>query len=428
MKYEMRSTASSATNLSIDEPTSAELTRKGKFAIWLSVLSALFFSQIAYNIGDFPVSTEFVCYALTALYLLMSGHASLSTPTLMLYLTAAAFACLTMELTRSPASWSSLLLLFILYAPFCCRLMTRHDLEPIHRYIQSTYVLAATIIAAIAVIQIMLVNGLGASALTNLYFNLPDEIRAAGTYTFHREDGGIIKANGFFLRESADLSIVTALALVIEYFARARWHVLAILAAGLFCSFSGSGISALILAFLMPRSISRVPVFLISSVIVILAMLVLNNLEIPGLTLFFDRFSEFETPGTSGYARFVAPLNIIERNFEAGLTSTWLGNGGGSYLRGAARLLEGNYEVNDPTWAKLIYEYGLVGLILISAIFMIRIYSSALQPEICNFILFVWMFTAQVLKVEFVLLFWLLTIVPQTYGRSVLNKQYLGRA
>jgi hypothetical protein len=414
----MVSEAPSATNLSIDGLTSTQITRIGKFTVWSSLLSVLFFSQIAYNIGDFPVSTIFVCYAMIALYLLMSGYASLSIPVLILYLIAAAFACLTMFLMTSLTSWTSLLLLFALYAPFALRLKNSPDLVPVQQYIESAYVAAATVIAAIAVAQIVLVNGFEASFLTNIYFVLPEEIRGAGTYTFLRKSGEIVKANGFFLRESTELSLVTALALIIEYFTTARRHIFAILAVGLFCSLSGSGILALIVGFLMPRSFNRVPHFLLSSLVFLVTFFTLYNSEIPGLTLFFDRLSEFSTEGTSGYARYVAPMNMVQQSFDEGGFTMWLGHGAGSYLR-STPLLGLKYEINDPTWAKLIYEYGLVGLSLISALFVIRVYSSGLKPEICNFILFVWISTGAVLSPGYVLVYWLLTLVPQAYRRSV---------
>jgi hypothetical protein len=412
----MGDNVSSVTNLSIDGLTNAELTPKAKFAVWASVLSALFFSQIAYNIKDFPVSTEFIAYALIALYLLMSDYASISLPVLILYIVAAALACLTMLLTSSPTSWTSLVLLLALYAPFCFRLTRAGDLEPIQQYIESTYVSAATVIAAIAVAQTLLVNGLGARVLTNIYFILPSGIRGGGTYSWLREGGSIVKANGFFLRESADLSVVTALALTIEYFTRARWRILAILAAGLLSALSGSGLVALVIGFLMPRSLNRVPVFIISSLAFILALFVLYNAEIPGLNLFFGRLSEFDTPGSSGYARFVAPLDMVQMNLDEGGTTLWLGHGSGSFLR-TNGLLGVKYEISDPTWARLIFEYGFIGFALISAIFVSRTYSSDLRPEICNFILFVWMTNAQVLKVELILLVWLLTVVTQVRRR-----------
>ena len=417
----MRGDAFSTTNLTTYEPASSEITSSGKFAVWASILSILFFSQIAYNIGEFPVSISFVCYALIALYLVMSGHASLSILNLFFYLIAGALACLRMVVTSSPAlsSWTSLLLLSALYAPFLLRLKNTSDLEPVQQYIESAYVSAAAVISVVALVQILLVNAFNAPYFTNIYFVLPEEIRGAGNYTFLREGGAVVKANGFFLRESSTLSIVTGLALIIEYFTRARWRVLAILAVGLFCSISGSGILALIFGFLLPRSFNRVPLFVISSLVFILVFLVLYNAEIPGLNLFFDRLSEFTTPGTSGYARYVAPMDMVQQSFDEGGATLWLGHGAGSYLR-SINLLRVKYEINDPTWAKLIYEYGLVGLTLILSFFMVRVYSSNLRPEICNFILYLWISSSTLLSPDFIGVFWLLTLVPQADRRPPL--------
>src|SRR5260370_2724990 len=230
-------------------------------------------------------------------------------------------------------SWTSLLLLLALYLPFAVRLKTAPDLAAIHQYIQFAYVSAATVIACIAVAQIVLVNVFGASYLANVYFILPDGIRGAGTYTFLREEAGIVKANGFFLRESADLSIMTALAIIIEYFTRARWRVLAILAAGMLSSFSGSGILALVVGFLIPRSLNRVPLFVLSAIVVIPVFFLMYNSDIPGLTLFFDRLSEFNTPGTSGYARFVAPLEMVQTDLDTGGAAMLICHGSGRVFR-----------------------------------------------------------------------------------------------
>jgi hypothetical protein len=408
--------ASLAADLSVDEPTSAEITPMARFAVWASILSVLFLTQIAYNIGEFPVSADFVCYALFALYLLISGHASLYISASLLFLIAAGLACLGMALTTSSASWTSLLLLLVLYAPFPLRLKNAPDLRHVQQYIQFAYVSAVTVIAAIAVVQLVLVNAFGASYLTNIYFVLPEEIRGAGTYTFLREGGGIVKANGFFLRESATLSIATGLALIIEYFTRARWRVLAVLTAGLLCSLSGSGVLALIVGFLVPRSANRVPLSLISLLAFVLLFVLLYNSDIPGLDLWFDRLSEFATPGTSGYARYVAPMDMVQRSFNEGGAPVWLGNGAGSYLRSTG-LVGVKYEINDPTWAKLIYEYGIVGFVVMVGLYAIRVYSSDLRPQICNYIFFVWISTGSVLKPDFALVVWLLTLIPQPNRR-----------
>jgi hypothetical protein len=393
-----------------------ELSATGRFAIWASIISVLFLSQIAYNIGSFPASTDLISYAVVTFYLLTSGYASIGLLSFTLFIIALALACFGTLTATSVTSWTSLLLLFVLYLPFSIRLKSRP--AAVHDYILQAFVSAGTAIAGIAVVQIILVNALKLSFLTNIYFILPEAIRGAGFYTFVREGGGIIKANGFFLRESADLSIIVALALVIEYGSRARLRTMGILVAGLLCSLSGSGLLAIAAGLLLPRSLARIPLFVVYLASLVLALLLLYNLNIPGLDLWFDRLSEFQTPNTSAYARFVAPMEMITHSFDDGVITTWLGNGAGSYQRDVSQLRFA-YEVNDPTWAKLTYEYGVLGFGLIAAILVQRLYSSRLRVEICNYLLFSWLSIGVVLKPSFALIVWVLTLVGKPARQSV---------
>jgi hypothetical protein len=412
----MNSTATSTIDtaaLPIGEHQSTELSSTAKFLVWSSVISVLFLSQIAYNIGDFPLALDLVSYALFTAYLLFSGYAALSVPSLFIYVSAVALAALRMPFATSVTSWSSFALLCVLYAPFSFRLVRRSDLQPVVDYVMQAYVLAASAIAATAVVQIVAVNILKLDVLTNIYFVLPKEIRGGGFYTFFRESGGLVKANGFFLRESADLSLVTGLALLIEYRAGKRLTVLGLLAAGMLCSLSGSGLVAVLAGLLLPKTVARIPAFVASAVGMLLLLVTLYGLELPFLAPWFDRFSEFGKTGTSAYARFVAPMEMVQNGFNSGMPTTWLGNGAGTFFRDLA-IARFRYEVADPTWAKVTYEYGLCGLVLLLILVIIRLYSSSLRIEACHFLLVSWISFSFLLKPGYCLLIWLLTLVPTT--------------
>jgi uncharacterized membrane protein YeaQ/YmgE (transglycosylase-associated protein family) len=388
-----------------------ELNSTGKRLVSISIFSVLFLGQIAYNIGEFPLAGDLVCYALTTAYLLASGYAAPSVPSLFVFISAIALAAFRIPFATSSTSWSSLLLLTVLYLPLCFRFRWRPGLEPVQDYTQNAYVLAASAIAATAVVQIALVNGLHLKALANIYFVLPQSLRGAGFYTFFREEGGIVKANGFFLREAADLSLVTGLALLIEYRTRKRLLVLGLLAAGLLCSFSGSGLIAVFAGLLLPKTANRIPAFIASAVGALLFLVILYNLELPFLAPWFDRLSEFGKSGTSAYARFVAPMEMVQNSLNGGILNTWLGKGAGSFFRdlSLARL---TYEVADPTWAKVTYEYGVLGFVLLLTLVTIRLYSSSLRVEACHFFLVSWIGFSFLLKPNYCLLIWLLTLVP----------------
>jgi hypothetical protein len=374
------------------------------------------FSQIAINFGEFPFSTFFFLYAVITVYLIASGYAGFQLYPFAILIAAAAAAVFVVRFKPSTTSLTSLLLLFAVYAPFAFRLRRGYELSKVQAYIEAAFVWGAFALSIIAVAQLLAVNLLGLKVLTNVYFVLPEQIRGAGTFAFLRETGGIVKANGFFLRESATLSIVTALAVIIEFSSRARWLVLAVLASGLAASLSGSGLLMILAALILPTSILRLPLFVLSTVVVAGVLVLTYQLQIPGFEFWFGRISELQTPGTSGYARYVAPIQMVERGFDRGMLETMLGNGAGSYLRevGSLRL---PYEINDPTWAKLIFEYGLFGFMTISALFVWRLYSSELRKPICNAALVIWLSSGLVLKQDFAFMIWLLTLVPSS-GRK----------
>ncbi|TFV73716.1 hypothetical protein E4K64_21155 [Bradyrhizobium frederickii] len=390
------------------EGREVQLDAVGSFALNASILSIMFCSQIAVNIGEFPASVDFFCYLLFAAYLPLSGFATLSTKTFLLLLLAAILACYRMLSPNSLSSWSSLSLLFVLYAPFCLSIQPRSGIEQVGKAIQAKFILVACIIAVIADVQLVLINLFrGTTYFSNIALVLPEAIRGAGNYAFVREGGGIIKANGFFLRESSTLSVMTAIALMLEFFSRRRRLVLCILIAGLLASVSGSGLLIVLFGFLLPTSVRQLPLFVLGLVFVFVVLI--YGSEIPVLNLWLDRTSEFETPGSSGYARFVAPFQMLERNLDDG-ASTWLGAGAGTYLRTVA-VLQLKYEINDPTWAKLIYEYGVVGFLFFSMIFILRLYSSSLQRAVCAALFYAWMSAGSVLKPDFVFMTWILTLV-----------------
>ena len=115
-------------NSTFGRSDAVELSLTGRIAVWLSIASFLFFTQIAYNIGEFPAAVDFFCYALFAGYLLISGHAAVSIPILFFFTGAVALAAFRIPFSASQPSWSSLLLFSAIY------LQTRLHAQP-HRSI-----------------------------------------------------------------------------------------------------------------------------------------------------------------------------------------------------------------------------------------------------------------------------------------------------
>src|SRR4029077_19366848 len=73
------------------QPT-LELTATGKFVVWFSIISILFLTQIAYNIGEFPVSFDLISYGVITAYLVITGYSAPSYPSMFLLVCAIALA------------------------------------------------------------------------------------------------------------------------------------------------------------------------------------------------------------------------------------------------------------------------------------------------------------------------------------------------
>jgi len=83
-----------------------------------------------------------------------------------------------------------------------------------------------------------------------------------------------------------------------------------------------------------------------------------------GGSSYLSRISEFSGGSgvrtTSAAARFVNPAIIVSEGLTKSPELLFFGNGPGAINR-----MGRDYDSHDPTWAKLLYEYGLIGFLLL---------------------------------------------------------------
>ena len=166
----------------------------------------------------------------------------------------------------------------------------------------------------------------------------------------------VYKSNGVFFLEPAFFCQFLAMAVVAELLAGPRTLRLMTLTAGLVCSYSGTGLTmlALFLPFYFLRhGHSRLFFFagLISLVLIFFG-------DALSLDAFTRRFSEFSDVDSSGWARFLSMFSVLQKVVFANDLTFFLGRGPGT-VQEQFRLF--SFNAFDPTWGKVIYEYGLVG-------------------------------------------------------------------
>jgi hypothetical protein len=185
---------------------------------------------------------------------------------------------------------------------------------------------------------------------------IPGKLRASGTFNTVIPIGSLTKSNGFFFREPSGFSYLMALALVAELNGAKRKLRVLCFALALLLTYSGTGILALVLATLHPfgaKTLLRLAASLaVGAVIFWLFGDALN------LSLTLERVGEFNSTHSSGYMRYIAPGRLLGETFDAAPWTPWFGHGPGTIFRTAR-----DYEFHDPTWAKLLFEYGISGFV-----------------------------------------------------------------
>lgn len=358
-------------------------------------VSFIFISVIYLPLVGFPLTTDYsVSFGFAATYLcllalIQKGLVAVDRISLLL-LAAWAVIGLASFLANSGGyvSLPSFFLLLVTYFPFVFSATPALMREQPQAFAMRRYSDLACVLAVLAAIQFVLQFGIHARWLFDLSSFLPTGLKAAGLWNHAIPIHGLFKANGFLQKEPSGLSVILGIAFIIEFVHLHRYVRLAVIALGLALSYSGSGLILIAMGLLIPTSGAggrRAIYFLIC---VAAAWLLLSNAL--DLSEFSGRVSEFWTPNTSGYARFVAPFDFLSYGFGSGWLQALVGHGPGT-IQPAIDRYRTTFAVHDPTWAKLIFEYGLAGFAVALAFAIRVLFRSAVPAELKIALLYAWL-------------------------------------
>ena len=334
---------------------------------------------------DFSVSFSLVAVYALAAWLLIKGQASFDLPSLFLFCAVLLVGCaLVFANSGGYFSLPSLLLLVVLYFPFTLSVTPGAQTERLRQYGIKCFCDLSLGLAVCAIVQYALQYVLHASWLFNLGSFIPDWFSASGVWNHAVPVNGAFKANGLFQREPSGLSMLLGLAFVVEMTQARRYGRLAIMALAMALSYSGTGILIAAAGLLLPTNgpaLRRSLILLAAGVAFWLLFRDLLNLNV-----FLDRANEFDKPNTSGYARFVAPLDVVQYGFGSSWWAPAIGSGPGTIQPAIVRYTT-TYAIHDPTWAKLLFEYGVMGFggMVAFAVAMVRRSAAPVELKIALF-------------------------------------------
>ncbi len=324
-------------------------------------LSDTVFSRFGINIGN----SFFLDFSLIALYILLacilfSGYFRIDRRSAILYGASVCFGSISYLFNIGNSSISSLLLLFAVYFPFIITVPNKIPSETLWKWAAEAFSNIALFCAIAGIVQFFAQTVIHDKWLFDFRYLLPDIIRLESGFNTIIPMGTLFKSNGFFIREPSGFSELMAFALVFELALRRRGMRIMTYGLGLLLSYSGSGILIILIAFLFPLNYKSVFRYLFLSGAAGLILWLLGD----ALNLWFivDRASEFNSEQSSAYARFIAPFRLLVDTLTTDPWNPFLGHGPGMISRTVL-----SYGFHDPTYVKLLFEYGACGAIVMIA-------------------------------------------------------------
>lgn len=228
------------------------------------------------------------------------------------------------------------------------------------------------------------------------------------------------KSNGEFFLEPSFLSQFLAVAVIVEILFFGSWPRIVLYGAGIFCSFSGTGMLLLVIFGIATIvKARRYELLYPLPLLFVLYLLVQDNEYVTAIT---GRVGEFGAEGSSAQIRFETPnealLDLVNRDF----TGFLIGRGPGvvDQLGELYRYGESNY----PALHKLLIEYGLVGTIPFVAFLCWRFFAWPRSRVLAGALFFMYMvLSGSLLQPHTIFLAYALAVaLPLSSEEAALNR------
>lgn len=332
---------------------------------WFVVFVIILMSSHIPLVGDLIPLTVLVPPGL-GVYLLWRGMARFDTGLVLYFLAAAVIATMSFFLNRdNPAvSPTSFVYLVYLLTPFTMRITLPEGwrgraAQEFWRGFRYLMILTSIL-------------GLMQLALMDSFFSFrdifPATFRVNGYNTTNAivYGGSVFRANGFLFYEPSFFSQFLGFAILVEMRTRRNPLALVLFIAGMLASFSGTGLIMLGCGLLIVASRS----FAVSKKEALIAFLPLLLIALMGIYVFpeffISRLDEFVQENSSAYIRFVSPFIYVFLAYTSSIVSMLLGVGPGV----AGSLRDAEMMADFPGIGKMLFEYGLLGVTFVSAIYL----------------------------------------------------------
>lgn len=353
------------------------------------IVSTTVLQRFGLNLGDYSLNASLSAIYVFLLVALLGGVLQLSSTRLLLY--GASLAVATCSLLVNGAfsdadrsSFSSLMLLASMYLPFLF-VVKRGTVAKIDtQFVLEAFSNVALFCALCGIVQFYAQFVIGADWLFDYTPYVPEVLRGPTGYNTVIPVGAYFKSNGFFFREPSGFSFLMAFAWIAEWTSLRRTTRLFAFGLALLLTYSGTGILTLLIAMLFPlgkRTVLQVVVLGAAGAFAIWALG-----DVLNLAYTLGRIDEFGSERSSAYIRYVAPFRLVADTLTREPWTLLIGHGPGTISRELR-----SYEFHDPTWAKLLFEYGVLGFSTFLALFLNTLRRAHIPIQIRAALFFAWL-------------------------------------
>ncbi|HEX2584968.1 MAG TPA: hypothetical protein VHL14_07545 [Steroidobacteraceae bacterium] len=275
---------------------------------------------------------------------------------------------------------SSILLLAALHLPLL--LQFRVGSADINKVVKFFNVLCS-LCALLAIVQFVLQHFISSPWLFPIESFIPDGFRIQN---FNQEapleyESAVMRANGVFMLEPSYLSQLLAVALVLEVSTLNRvWRIMLYIT-GMLVSYSGTGF--MVLGIALPVVIVAQNRWGLLFGMIIAAIVAVILVQFAGEYLYLDKFisriGEFNSTGSSGFARFVGGFYLFNQFLSDHPIRALFGAGAGMFKEYAPLA---HYPVAEMPLFKMVLEFGIAGALLYFSFLFYCLSSSALPSAV----------------------------------------------
>lgn len=325
------------------------------FGAEILIITAL--QKISIPQSPLPLTTALLPAGVAILFLL--GRARIDLTSVSIYAITALFAIAGQLFTDQFISIRSLALFVVLYFPFIFRIAISQET---YRRCMKFYINVMLVFAAIVIAEDLWQFLVQSGHLPNLEHLIPQSLQVPGYVYIQplRYGSPYIKPNGIAFLEVSFLSQFLAIALMAELVFFERLTRIAMLTAGIFATFGGTGLLALLIVSPLVAARLKPKILVLGAIVLAVAapLLIASGWYAYGS----GRLAEFGAQNTSAYHRFVEPLVEISRA-SLSPSSIYTGIGAGNLPKGP-----------NITWWALTKVFSEFGLLTTASLYLLLIY------------------------------------------------------